>query len=62
MLEHQRIGYATPQGKNSFLLASQPRGGAPLTLGYYMQPLVGRNPNIALSDEENNMRSLLLVR
>src|SRR5208283_5951088 len=27
------------QGKNWFLLASQPQGGAPLTLGYYMQPL-----------------------
>ncbi len=26
------------QGKNWFLLASQPQGGAPLTLGYYMQP------------------------
>ena len=31
------------QGKNWFLLASQPRGGAPLTLGYYMQPL-GQKP------------------
>ena len=30
------------QGKNSFLLASQPQGGAPLTLGYYMQPLSGQ--------------------
>jgi hypothetical protein len=33
------------QGKNRFLLASQPEGGAPLTLGYYMQPLWGKNPN-----------------
>jgi hypothetical protein len=32
------------QGKNWFLLASQPRGGAPLTLGYYMQPLSGQKP------------------
>ncbi len=34
------------QGKNWFLLASsQPQGGAPLTLGYYMQPLWSKNPN-----------------
>ena len=33
------------QGKNWFLLASQPQGGAPLTLGYYMQPPRGKNPN-----------------
>ena len=30
------------QGKNWFLLASQPRGGAPLTMGYYMQPSICR--------------------
>jgi hypothetical protein len=33
------------QGKNWFLLASQPQGGASLTLGYYMQPPRGKNPN-----------------
>ena len=33
------------QGKNWFLLASQPQGGAPLTLGYHMQPPRGKNPN-----------------
>ena len=27
------------QGKNWFFLAAQPQGGAPLTPGYYMQPL-----------------------
>src|SRR5208337_5273871 len=45
VLEHQRAGFATPWGKNWFLLASQPQGGAPLTLGYYMQPPRGKNPN-----------------
>ena len=33
------------QGKSWFLLALQPQGGAPLTLGYYMQPPRGKNPN-----------------
>jgi hypothetical protein len=33
------------QGKNWFLLASQPQGGAPLTPGYYMQPPRGKNPD-----------------
>ncbi len=33
------------QGKNRFLLALQPQGGASLTLGYYMQPPRGKNPN-----------------
>ena len=32
------------QGKSWFLLAAQPQGGAPVTLGYYMQPR-GKNPN-----------------
>ena len=33
------------QGKSWFLLATQPQGGAPLTLGYPMQPPRGKNLN-----------------
>ncbi len=48
------------QGKNWFLLASQPQGGAPLTLGYYMQPPRGKNPNHRCSLPEDPKKTVLI--